>query len=103
MSSASHVSPLPPAGEGGAKRRVRVRLLMLPAKSRALTPTPLPQAGEGLPNARSVRRVTLPTPQSPVPSPPPMRIDITSLFPESLPQVTAHGALGPPQTRGLLS
>src|SRR3546814_20163198 len=60
-------APLPPAGEGGAKRRVRVRLLLLPAKSRALTPTPLPKAGEGLPIARAVRSATPPTPQSPVP------------------------------------
>src|SRR3546814_5713617 len=80
--------------EGGAKRRVRVRLLMLPAKSRALTPTPLPKAGEGLPIARSVRRVTLPSPQSPVPAPPPMRIDIISLFPEFVAQVAGHGVVG---------
>src|SRR3546814_13493517 len=80
-------APLPPAGEGGAKRRVRVRLLMLPAKSRALTPTPLPKAGEGLPIARSVRRVTLPRPQSPVPAPPPMRIDLIRLFPEFVAQI----------------
>src|SRR3546814_407245 len=78
-------APLPPAGEGGAKRRVRVRLLMLPAKSRALTPTPLPKAGEGLPIARSVRRVTLPSPQSPVPAPPPIRIHTHTPFPHFVP------------------
>src|SRR3546814_20598115 len=76
---------------------------MLPAKSRALTPTPLPKAGEGLPIARSVRRVTLPSPQSPVPAPPPMRIDIISLFPEFVAQVAGHGVVGRAQERGLLS
>src|SRR3546814_2122995 len=96
-------APRPPAGEGGAKRRVRVRLLMLPAKSRALTPTPLPKAGEGLPIARSVRRVTFPSPQSPVPPPPPMRIDIISLFPEFIAQVARHVVVGRAQERGLLS
>src|SRR3546814_4448151 len=43
-------------GEGGAQRRVRVRLLALDYTStrRTLTPTPFPQAGEGLqdPGAR---------------------------------------------------
>src|SRR3546814_5632253 len=89
--------------EGGAKRRVRVRLLMLPAKSRARTPTPLPKAGEWLPIARSVRRVTLPSPQSPVPAPPPMRIDIIRLLPEFAAQVAGHGAVWRAKGRGLLS
>src|SRR3546814_15286528 len=76
---------------------------MLPAKSRALTPTPLPKAGEGLPIARSVRRVTLPSPQSPVPAPPPMRIDIISRVTEFVAQAAGHGRVGHPPARGLLS
>src|SRR3546814_18915543 len=76
---------------------------MLPAKSRALTPTPLPKAGEGPPIARSVRCVTLPSPQPPVPAPPPMRIDIISQFPALLAQVAGPGVAGRAQERGVLA
>src|SRR3546814_7455101 len=40
---------------------------------------------------------------SPVPAPPPMRIDIISLFPEFVAQVAGHGVVGRAQERGLLS